>query len=112
MRVHVLRDGKVQLHFDGYRGTFDKGLPTGTLAFHDVKGWVEPGTPKLLHFDGSGRSEGSPVDFRLDILREPKKRVKIDAKFPTLTANAVRALAVEGFTSFSDTLELDVQPGT
>lgn len=112
MRVRVRGDGKVELRFDDYRGTFDKGLPTGTLAFREVKGWVEPGQPKLLHFDGTGRSEGAPVDFTLDIVREPKKRVKIDAKFPTLSANAIRALAVAGFTSFSDTLELNVEPGT
>ncbi|MET0343214.1 MAG: hypothetical protein ABW252_19555 [Polyangiales bacterium] len=112
MRVRVLADGKVELRFDNYRGDFEKGLPTGRLLFREVAGWVEPGQAKLLHFDGTGKSEGAPVDFRLDILREPKKRVKIDAKFPTLSANAVRALAVAGFTSFSDTLEFNVEPGT
>ncbi len=112
MRVRVLPDGKAKLAFDDYRGTFEKGLPTGTLVFREVRGWVEPGMPKLLHFDGAGRSEGSPVTYTLDILREPKKRVKIDAKFPTLSANALRTLAVAGFAAFSDTLDIDVHPGS
>ena len=111
MRVQIGSDGKVALRFDDYQGTFEKGLPTGVLRFREVAGRVDPGEPKLLHFDGKGRSEGAPVKFVLDILSKPKTRVKIDATFPELSANGLRALAVAGFSKFSDTLEFDVHHG-
>jgi hypothetical protein len=111
MRVHIASDGKVGLRFDGYQGTFEKGLPTGVLKFREVAGHVDPGEAKLLHFDGKGRSEGAPVAFVLDILSKPKTRVKIDATFPELSANGLRAMAVAGFSKFSDTLEFDVHHG-
>lgn len=111
MRVHIASDGKVALRFEGYDGTFEKGLPTGVLKFREVAGHVEPGEAKLLHFDGKGRSEGAPVEFVLDILTKPKTRVKIDATFPELSANGLRAMAVAGFSKFSDTLEFDVHHG-
>ena len=48
------------------------------------------------------------VAFSLAIATEPKKRVKIDAKFPELSAGAARAMFVSAYTSFSPTIELNV----
>jgi len=111
MRVHVLPSGDVELRFDEYRGIIDKGLPTGVLAFEQVSGVVQTGTKRLLHFDGSGESKGAPVEFKLEIDTEPETRVKIDARFETLSRGSLRAMGVSAFSMFSPTLDLTVSHG-
>jgi hypothetical protein len=75
-----------------------------------VKGHVETDQNRLLRFEGRGLSEGEPVSFALDILKNPKN-VKIDARFPRLSREAVATLAFSQYTRFTKHLELDVQPG-
>jgi hypothetical protein len=111
MRVYVAPDGKVELRFDRYSGRIVKGLPTGELAFEDVRGQVQTRQKQLLSFTGRGRSEGAKVAFTLDIFTAPKKRVKIDASFPELSVGAARAKFVSAYTSFSPTIELRVDAG-
>ena len=108
MRVQVAPDGKVDLRFDNYRGRIVKGLPTGELAFEDVRGHVQTRQKKLLFFSGGGRSEGAKVAFSLDIVTEPKTRVVIDATFAELSRGAVRAKFVSAYTRFSPAIELNV----
>lgn len=108
MRVYVAPDGKTDLRFDDYRGRIVKGLPTGLLDFQAVTGKVQTKQKQLLEFEGKGKSEGADVAFSLVIATEPKKRVKIDAKFPELSAGAARAMFVSAYTSFSPTIELNV----
>lgn len=111
MRIEVLPDGPTQLRFDDYRGSFVEGLPTGELLFREVTGHVHTDQKQLLAFQGRGKSQGEPVSFTLAIDTKPKKRVKIDAVFPELTKASLRALAVEGFSAFSKTLELNIRHG-
>jgi hypothetical protein len=112
MRVHVLRDGSAELRFDDYRGLIEKGLPTGELEFEQVQGQVQTSNDRLLHFAGQGRSQGAPVEFDLDIISEPKTRVKIDAHFASLSRGSLRALGVEAFSQLSSTLDLNVTHGS
>jgi hypothetical protein len=111
MRVHVRRDGSVELRFDEFRGFFARGLPTGTLKFHDVAGQVVPSHDKLLHFDGRGTTQGAAVAFGLDIFTEPKKRVEIDARFPELTPAAAPTLGVATWSKLSPSLDVEVEFG-
>lgn len=111
MRVHVLGDGTVELRFDEYRGIFEKGLPTGKLVFREVKGHVDPSNRRLLHFTGSGKSEGAEVTFKLDIHTKPKTRVEIDALFPELSLASLSALGVATWSKASPTLDLNVRFG-
>jgi hypothetical protein len=108
MRVYVAPDGKTDLRFDDYRGRIVKGLPTGVLDFEAVTGKVQTQQKQLLEFVGKGKSEGADVAFNLAIATEPKKRVKIDAKFPELSAGAARAMFVSAYSSFSSTIEMNV----
>jgi hypothetical protein len=94
MRVHVAPDGTTDIRFDDYRGFFAKGLPNGQLRFRAVKGHVQTGHKRLLRFEGKGSFEGEAVAFELDIFTEPEKRVKIDAFFPELSAEAVSTMGV------------------
>jgi len=110
MSVKVLANGDAALRFDDYRGTIDKGLPTGELVFRDVSGEVHTGKKKLLHFDGRGRSEGADVTFGLDIETKPTK-VKIDARFPELSGPSLRAFAVGTWSKFSSSLDMRVHHG-
>jgi hypothetical protein len=110
MRVHVLGDGKVELRFDEYRGFFERGLPTGTLRFRDVAGQVVPSHKRLLHFEGRGKTEGTPVAFSLDIFTKPKK-VKIDAHFAELSPGALPTLGVAAWSKFSPSLDVSVRTG-
>jgi hypothetical protein len=81
MRVHVLPDGRTQLRFDEYTGSIVRGLPSGRLDFHRVKGEVRAPADKLLHFEGEGKSEGEPLAFTLDVVNRPRERVDIEAEF-------------------------------
>jgi hypothetical protein len=111
MRVYVAPEGKVELRFDDYRGRIVKGLPTGQLDFEAVAGQVQTQQKQLLSFKGRGRSEGAPVAFTLHIATKPKKRVTIDANFPELSANAVRAAFVSAYTGFSPSITMNVSAG-
>lgn len=108
MRVQVAPDGKVDLRFDNYRGRIVRGLPTGELAFEDVRGQVQTRQKKRLSFTGRGHSEGAKVLFALDVFTQPKTRVVIDATFPELTRGAARAKFVSAYTRFSPAIELNV----
>jgi hypothetical protein len=109
MSVTKLPNGRVTLRFDDYRGHME-GLPTGKLDFHHVKGHVETDQNRLLRFEGRGLSEGEPVSFALDIHTKPK-HVKIEARFPRLSREAVATLGFSQYTRFSEHLELEVKPG-
>ncbi len=111
MRVHVLGDETVELRFDEYRGTFEKGLPTGKLVFREVAGHVDPANRRLLHFKGRGKSEGAEVAFKLDIYTKPKNRVEIDAVFPELSVGSLSTLGVAAWSQASPTLDVDVRFG-
>ncbi len=111
MRVHVPADGNVELRFDAYRGKFSKGLPTGTLLFREVAGQVVPSHKRLLQFEGRGKTEGAPVSFELEIFTEPKKLVKIDARFPELSPAALPTLGVATWSKLSPTLDVSVHFG-
>jgi hypothetical protein len=106
MRVHVLASGDTELLFDGYRGRFEKGLPTGLLVFADVQGSVHSAGTRLLRFDGRGESEGEHVDFTLDIVTAPRTRARIDATFARVTAESVATRALALWTAFSPGLQL------
>ena len=106
MRVHVLPDEEVELRFDEYSGDFVKGLPTGRLTFHDVKGKVQTEGRRLLRFEGQGQSEGAPVQFVLDIHTEPKTQVEIDAHFEERSAESASTRTFAAWTKFVPGLDL------
>jgi hypothetical protein len=108
MRVHVLGDGRTELRFDEYRGRISEGLPTGLLTFEKVKGHVQTDRDRLLQFEGHGRSEGEPVEFKLDIRGEPEKTY-IDATFPSVSAEAFSTRLVGLWTRFLDDMDLNVR---
>lgn len=111
MRVQVDSNGDVQLRFDEYRGTFAKGLPNGVLQFRNVKGHVQTGAKRLLHFDGDGKFQGEEVSFRLDIFSEPRTRVEIDAFFPKLSAASISTLGLEAWSKLTPGLDVKVRHG-
>ncbi|MDB4974368.1 MAG: hypothetical protein JWN48_2709 [Myxococcaceae bacterium] len=111
MRVHVLANGDTELRFDRYRGTIDKGLPTGELKFHDVAGEVTTAGKRLLRFDGAGRTHGAPVDFSLEIKTEPKKLVKIDARFPEPSPGSFSTLIASLWSKVSPAIDIDIRYG-
>jgi hypothetical protein len=111
MRVQVNADGDTELRFDDYRGTFAKGLPNGVLQFRKVKGHVQTGKKRLLHFTGEGRFQGEEVDFDLDIFTEPKTRIEIDAFFPKLSAASISTLGLEAWSKLTPALKVKVRHG-
>jgi len=111
MRVQELSDGSVSLRFDEYRGSIVKGLPTGRLDFRQVTGHVETRGARLLRFQGTGKSEGEPVDFGLDIVTKPRKRVAIDAHFERPSAEAFTTRAFGFWARNTGTLDLRVDHG-
>jgi hypothetical protein len=112
MRVHVAPDGTTDIRFDDYRGFFEQGLPHGQLKFHAVKGHVQTGHKRLLRFEGKGLFEEAAVSFELDIFTEPKKRVKIDAYFPELSAEVLSTMGVGLWSKLSGSaLEIHVRYG-
>jgi uncharacterized protein involved in outer membrane biogenesis len=106
MRIDVSPDGDAVLRFDDYQGHL-AGLPTGELDFQKVKGQVWTGGKHLLHFDGTGKSKGEPVDFALDIASKPTD-VRIKAAFAEVTAASLSAGMVAAWTKFSPSIDLDV----
>lgn len=111
MRVQVTADSDVELRFDEYRGTFANGLPNGVLQFHNVKGHVQTGKKRLLHFTGEGRFQGEEVSFELDIVSQPKTRIEIDALFPKLSAASLSTLGLEAWSKLTPALEVKVRHG-
>jgi hypothetical protein len=110
--VHVAPDGTTDIRFDDYRGFFEQGLPHGQLKFHAVKGHVQTGHKRLLRFEGKGLFEEAAVSFELDIFTEPKKRVKIDAYFPELSAEVLSTMGVGLWSKLSGSaLEIHVRYG-
>jgi hypothetical protein len=97
MRVHVLGDGRTELRFDGYRGRIVRGLPSGELAFRDVRGMVQTGRRRLLRFEGAGESEDEPVRFTLDVAGAPEKKAVIDATFERLTPESISTRFIAAF---------------
>ena len=111
MRVQVDAEGETDLRFDDYRGTFATGLPTGVLKFRNVKGHVQTGKKRLLHFEGQGKFQGEEVEFRLDIFSQPKTVVKIDAFFPKLSAASLSTLGLEAWSKLAPALDVKVRHG-
>jgi hypothetical protein len=111
MRVQVDKEGDVELRFDDYRGTFAKGLPNGVLQFRNVKGHVQTGKKRLLHFEGEGRFQGEEVRFRLDIFSEPKTKVEIDAFFPKLSAASLTTLGIDAWSKLTPGLDVKARHG-
>jgi len=111
MRVHVLKNGDTELRFDHYRGSIEKGLPIGELAFHDVQGDVLTKGKRLLRFVGEGTTHKTPVTFALDVDRDGKNAVHIDAAFPEPTFRALSSAWLELWSKFNDNLDIRVQFG-
>jgi hypothetical protein len=107
MRIAIDPHGKATLRFDEYKGKLD-GLPTGDLAFHDVKGQVWTDGKRLLHFDGAGKSKGQPVEFDLDITTEPSD-VHIGARFEQPSAAALATRMVGAWSTLSSNIDIDVK---
>jgi hypothetical protein len=106
MRIDIDAEGKTVLRFDEYRGKLD-GLPTGGLAFHDVKGQVFTEGKRLLHFEGAGRSKDEPVEFDLDIVGKPAD-VHIGARFAEASLQTLKTRMVAAWTNFSPHVDFEV----